>query len=225
MSRLMALTISTKPGDVCWLSRLSRLDNRLFAKVIEQQSVDDRWRIQFFRISADNKVGEVESFLRNEKSFRELRTVKSSGGIIYGTAVVRCGRGCGIEEAGSCILRGVSTGAGGEVVWSFIGTGPELRRFMQRLSERGVRYETRELCVVKPNGGLTSRQELIIKAALELGFFDYPKKIHVKELAQLFGITPATLTETMRKAMKRIVKEHVTLAGSLEKHDEINHTS
>ncbi|MEM4299352.1 MAG: hypothetical protein QXH32_08690 [Candidatus Caldarchaeum sp.] len=39
MSRLMALTISTKPGDVCWLSRLSRLDSRLFAKVIEQQSV------------------------------------------------------------------------------------------------------------------------------------------------------------------------------------------
>ncbi|GBC70208.1 hypothetical protein HRbin01_01918 [archaeon HR01] len=225
MSRLMALTISTKPGDVCWLSRLSRLDGRLFAKVIEQQSVDGGWRIQFFRISADNKAGEVESFLKKEKSFRELRTVMSSDGLIYGTAVVKCSRACGIEEAGSCILRGVSTGAGGEVVWSLIGPGTALRRFMQRLSERGIMYETVELSVVKPNGGLTSRQEMIIKAALELGFFDYPKKIHVKELAQLFGITPATFTETLRKALKRIVKEHVTLAGSLEKHDEISRTS
>ncbi len=212
----MVLTISTKPGNVCWLTRLSGLGTGVFAKVIEQQPLDGGWRNQFFRISADNKAGEIESFLKTEKSFHELRIIKSGDGLIYGTALVKCGKACGIEEAGPCILRSVSTGSDGRVIWSLIGTSTALQKFMRRLSERGIMYETLEMRVVKPKGGLTSRQELMIKAALELGFFDYPKKIHVKELAQLFGITPATFTETMRKALKKIVKEHVTLAGSFD---------
>lgn len=223
MSNLMSLTISVQPGDVCWLSKLSKLDSRLFAKVVEQQSVDGVWRNQLFRIAAHGKAGEVESFLRRESSFRDLKTLRSRDGLIYGVAMVGCSRACGIEEAGSCILRSVSTAANGEVVWHLIGTGPACRKFMQRLTDRGIMYKTLELSLVKSNGGLTSRQELIVKAALELGFFDYPKKIHVKELAHLFGITPATLTETMRKAMKKIVKEYMSLAGCPEIPDEIRY--
>lgn len=219
----MALTISVNPGDICWLSKLSKQDGQLSTKVVEQQSVDGVWRNQLFRIAAGGKAGEVESFLRKEPSFHDVKIVRSRDGLIYGTAMVRCSKACGIEEAGSCILRCVSTGPDGEVVWRFIGTGSAFRKFMQRLADKGIMYKTLELSVVKSNGGLTSRQELIIKAALELGFFDYPKKIHVKELAQLFGITPATLTETVRKALKKIVKEYMTLAGGPEIPDEIRY--
>jgi|GEM_PF-6193785 len=221
MSRLMCLTISVNPGDICWLTRLSRLGEGIYAKIVEHQAAEGVWRNQLFRIPAHNKAEEVESFLKREPTLHDVRIIRSRDGLIVGTAMARCSRACGIEEAGPCILRSVSTGSNGEVIWSFIGTGPAFRKFMQRLTDKGIMYKTLELSVIKSNGGLTSRQELILKAALELGFFDYPKKIHVKELAQLFGITPASLTESLRKALKKIVKEYMSLAGCPEIPDEI----
>jgi len=109
-------------------------------------------------------------------------------------------------------------------VWiecSFIGTSYEFRRFMRRLADRGIIYKILELSVIKFNGGLTSRQELIVRTALELGYFDYPRKIGVRELAQLFDVTPATIAETMRKAVKKIVREYISLTGSPEMPTEI----
>jgi predicted DNA binding protein len=221
----MSLTISVNPGDICWLVRLSRLGEGIYAKVVEQQAADGVWRNQLFRIPAHTRAEEVENFLKREPTLHDVKTIRSRDGFIFGTAMVRCSRVCGIEEAGPCILRSVSTASNGEIIWNFIGTGPAFRRFMQRLTDRGIMYKTLELSVVKSNGGLTSRQELILKAALELGFFEYPKKIHVKELAQLFGITPASLTETLRKALKKIVREYMSLVGGPEIPDEMRYAT
>jgi len=221
MSKLMSLTLAVKPGDVCWLVRLSSLYDRIFVKVVEQQSTEDSSRKQLFRIQAGEKASKIESFIKNISSIRDVKLLKTRDGFLYGVATVRCSRACGIEEAGSCFLRYVTNAPNGEVVWNLIGTGSEFRKFLQRLTDRGIMYKTLNLSVVRLNGGLTSRQELLVKAALELGYFDYPKKIRVRELAQLFGVTPATVTETLRKATKKIVNEYFSLVGGSELPEEV----
>jgi predicted DNA binding protein len=221
MSKLMSLTIAVKPGDICWLARLSAMDDKLFVKVVEQQATEDVWRKQLFRIQAGEKADRIESIIKSTSSIRDVKILKSRDGFLYGIASVRCSRACGIEDAGSCLLRYVATAPNGEIIWNFIGTSSEFRKFLQRLTDRGIMYKTLDLSVVKLNGGLTSRQELLVKAALELGYFDYPKKIRVRELAQLFGVTPATVTEVLRKALRKIVKEYFSLVGGSEIPDEI----
>ncbi len=103
------------------------------------------WRNQLFRIPAHNKAEEMESFLKREPTLHDVRIFRSRDSLIVGTAMARCSRACGIEEAGPCILRSVSTGSNGEVIWSFIGTGPAFRKFMQRLTDKGIMYKTLEL--------------------------------------------------------------------------------
>ncbi|MDG6907756.1 MAG: helix-turn-helix domain-containing protein, partial [Nitrososphaerota archaeon] len=52
---------------------------------------------------------------------------------------------------------------------------------------------------------LTSRQEQIVKMALEMGYFEFPKKIRLEELSQRLGISAGTLSEILRRAEKHIL--------------------
>ncbi|HIQ29953.1 MAG TPA: winged helix-turn-helix transcriptional regulator [Candidatus Caldiarchaeum subterraneum] len=65
------------------------------------------------------------------------------------------------------------------------------------------------ISVQKPRGGLknlTSKQARVLEAAFKYGYFDTPKRISTKELAKKLGISPSTLSETLRRAVKRLLE-------------------
>ena len=91
---------------------------------------------------------------------------------------------------------------------------------MQRLAEQGVFFKVVELSAVKENGsGITGKQELVLKVAYELGYFDYPKRINIRELAELFKLTPATLSEEIRKGLKKILGRYFQESSPIELED------
>jgi len=56
--------------------------------------------------------------------------------------------------------------------------------------------------------GLTERQEQVIYLAYRLGYFDYPRRISLKELGRILGIKESTLSEILRRALKNIVSQY-----------------
>ncbi|MCW4010532.1 MAG: helix-turn-helix domain-containing protein [Candidatus Bathyarchaeota archaeon] len=57
-------------------------------------------------------------------------------------------------------------------------------------------------------GVLTEKQERIFWLALKGGFFDYPRKIDMSELAAKLGISASTLSEIMRRGMRRLLESY-----------------
>jgi predicted DNA binding protein len=55
---------------------------------------------------------------------------------------------------------------------------------------------------------LTENQERIFWLALKSGFFDYPRKIGMAELAAKLGISAATLSEIMRRGTRRLLEHY-----------------
>jgi predicted DNA binding protein len=53
---------------------------------------------------------------------------------------------------------------------------------------------------------LTERQEMALWLALEAGFFDYPKKIDMSELSRKLKISPSTLSEIIRRGIRRLLE-------------------
>jgi len=53
---------------------------------------------------------------------------------------------------------------------------------------------------------LTEKQETALWLALEAGFFDYPKKISIRELSQRLEVSPSTLSEMMRRGIRRLLE-------------------
>jgi predicted DNA binding protein len=55
---------------------------------------------------------------------------------------------------------------------------------------------------------LTAKQHELLKLALETGYFDFPKKIHIRELAKTIGVSTAALAETLNTAKKKILEKY-----------------
>jgi predicted DNA binding protein len=55
---------------------------------------------------------------------------------------------------------------------------------------------------------LTEKQERIFWLALKGGFFDYPRKIGLRELSAKLGITPSTLSEIIRRGTRRLLEQY-----------------
>ena len=55
---------------------------------------------------------------------------------------------------------------------------------------------------------LTENQERVFWLALKSGFFDYPRQIGMAELAEKIGISPATLSEIIRRGTRRLLEHY-----------------
>ena len=55
---------------------------------------------------------------------------------------------------------------------------------------------------------LTDRQLKIVEVAFKRGYYDYPKRISIRELARIFGVSTATVSEILRRGQRKIIKEH-----------------
>jgi hypothetical protein len=55
---------------------------------------------------------------------------------------------------------------------------------------------------------LTENQERIFWLALKSGFFDYPRQVDMKELSKKLGISPATLSEIIRRGTRRLLEHY-----------------
>jgi hypothetical protein len=57
-------------------------------------------------------------------------------------------------------------------------------------------------------GVLTENQERIFWLALKSGFFDYPRQVGLAELSTKLGISPATLSEIIRRGTRRLLEHY-----------------
>ena len=62
--------------------------------------------------------------------------------------------------------------------------GDAIPRFLQSLQDNSVDYEICEISQLSAKQTLTSKQERVMKSALELGYFDYPKRVSTEELVK-----------------------------------------
>jgi predicted DNA binding protein len=80
---------------------------------------------------------------------------------------------------------------------------------IQALEKTGHKVNILKMGKFEPKTGiLTENQERIFWLALKGGFFDYPRKIGMRELSAKLGIKPATLSETIRRGTRRLLENH-----------------
>ncbi len=62
---------------------------------------------------------------------------------------------------------------------------------------------------VEDDAALTMRQEEIVRKAFEMGYYDYPKRTTVREMAALMKVAPSTLTEILQRGERNIIERHL----------------
>lgn len=92
----------------------------------------------------------------------------------------------------------------GTAEWTLAFTdGKSLTQFLKRLESQRINVDIRKLSNVVDQKGLTPRQQQIIIRAIDRGYFDYPRKVHLLALAKELNISKSTLLEILRRAEKK----------------------
>jgi predicted DNA binding protein len=99
---------------------------------------------------------------------------------------------------------------GNIITYSFmVPTFEAYKGIIDDLEEAGHKVNVRKIGKFEQQiGVLTENQERIFWLALKSGFFDYPRQIGMEELATKLRISTSTLSETMRRGMRRLLEHY-----------------
>ncbi|MHA1731883.1 MAG: helix-turn-helix domain-containing protein [Promethearchaeota archaeon] len=99
----------------------------------------------------------------------------------------------------------------GKLSVCLFGNQEGLREVFSELKEKSIKFTVAKVGTVdlQRNKGstlsyLTTKQEKVIRYASEHGYFEIPRNISTKTIADEFGITPAAVLEHLRKATRKI---------------------
>jgi predicted DNA binding protein len=56
---------------------------------------------------------------------------------------------------------------------------------------------------------ITAKQESVLRLAFQRGYFDYPRRIKLKELAELCGMNPATVDEIIKRGERNLLERYL----------------
>lgn len=100
------------------------------------------------------------------------------------------------------------------IIWTVVVDGYDgLKRMLKDFVSSRIDVKVLKVVKAKSNDVITSRQEQIIKIALEAGFFDFPRKISLSQLAEKLNISSSTLAEIIRRAEKNIIEAYFKERG------------
>jgi predicted DNA binding protein len=96
------------------------------------------------------------------------------------------------------------------ILYSFmVPTFEAYQGILAELEKTGHKVNVRKIGKFEPQiGVLTENQERIFWLAFKSGFFDYPRKVDMTELSKKLGISPATLSEIMRRGTRRLLEHY-----------------
>ena len=116
-----------------------------------------------------------------------------------------------MRETG-CFMISAYVNAEGWLEWNLIFTERKcLQNLIFVLEDAGCKVKLKKIANVDDTKMLTAKQEDIIRTAYARGYYDFPKRIGVRELAEMFGISTATLSEILRRGQKKIIEQYLDM--------------
>jgi len=121
----------------------------------------------------------------------------------------RCPLAESILNSGAVILSAVVKDC--EILWSIACTDDEFKRLMNSLDGVNVHYELIwKSKFFDENDDLSYRELEALMIAFNHGYFENPKKIKLEEIAEIIGVSKATASDLLRRAVKKVIKKYVS---------------
>lgn len=112
---------------------------------------------------------------------------------------------CRALATSKCFLVRASTRPDGLLEWELVAEDrPQVSRLVDRLGKVGCEVTLGRLKEVEDDEALTRRQEEILHVAFERGYFDYPKRVSIRDLAAIFHVSISTISEILRKGQTKV---------------------
>lgn len=116
---------------------------------------------------------------------------------------------CRLLAGSECFLTGSTTTKEGRLKWTMLVTQKKaLQELIDNLTKINAGPKLVKLTELSDTDELTKRQEQVTRMAFERGYFDFPRRVGLKELATMFNVSTSTLSEILRKGQRRIMMRY-----------------
>jgi len=192
-----------------WMSEIPQ-KHPVTIRVIDRVPYSEKGVKDLVEIAGPEDVmGEVLEDIRKNPLVSSVdTTVTERGKVIGAITTARC-EICRILTDSDVFLISAESKGGGKVDWTLVLSDKSvLKNIFDHLKSKGVEADLVKLTKIDDKESLTERQDKITHVAFERGYFDYPKRISLRELARMFDVSPSTLSEILRKGQRKIVLDY-----------------
>ncbi len=98
----------------------------------------------------------------------------------------------------------------GKAIWTLICSWENFKKLISSLNNLKLKYELIWKSKLDENENLNEKEAEILKLALYFGYFDDPKKVKLKDLAEMLDVSEATASTLLRRAIKKALKSVLT---------------
>jgi predicted DNA binding protein len=196
-----------------WVENVCR-DEFATVKILSMKAQDHEHLqhvTHFIDITSDKvHAEELDKALRNSPDVTETDIAIVGSNRVVGAVTSNDCLVCSsiMDSKSGYFIGPAATDADCQMSYKLFMAGDDIPAFLQTLHSRGVLYKISEISKVSRARPLTSKQERVLKSALELGYFEYPKRISTEDLSNALGISPSTTSEILRRAEKRIISRY-----------------
>lgn len=208
---MKTLKLKTRPQH-SWLRKLHQecigeIDE---LKLIDCRFIPDKELVQmYFILRAKSNLKNIlksirtaEDVVKSEIFIIEPRTALGS------VTVSRCEICSTIAKSGCHVKKAITKE--GMLEWEIMGSSKNIRFIMDSLLNHNFDFLIADLENLRMNKRiLTAKQEKVLRLAYELGYFDFPRRVSLKEIAEKAGSNISTVSEILRRAVKNLIKSYV----------------
>jgi len=164
-------------------------------------------------------TNDLVSAIKKDEDILDLEVITSGSGQVYGVVTsARC-TVCREVARSNCFLASVSVAPKDHAKWTILGSGDSFRELTGALDRHKIPFEVALSRTLEDKELLTARQEQILTIAFERGYFEFPKKLGLSELASQTGVKTSTLAEILRRGQKKILREYLARRSLL--HEDV----
>lgn len=194
----------------CILSRLAESVDSTFTATYEEVVDDDH--VTFLLVAGDH-ASHFEERLNADASVRSVKRVGPDRLLVTK-------RSCGAIPAirrNHGILQGMDKVHGDLRTFEIVVfTRADLRAIVSELQELGTVSLESLKPVASPSSRLSTRQAEALQAAVEAGYFEWPRRTDAKTIAAELGISHPTFLEHLRKGERKLLSEALAETEPLE---------
>ena len=160
--------------------------------------------------------GVIVESLKLDPYIADVEAIVPPKGRILANLKVRECRACQTLAESEVFLTDATATEDGGLEWHILAPKrASVEKLVGDLRDRGIQVEVAAVKSVKSAGMLTGRQEQVVSLAYKLGYFEFPKKVKLSQLAAKLGVSKSTLSEVLRAAEAKIL--HAYFHGLMRK--------
>lgn len=161
------------------------------------------------RLSSNEKLDVLIDKIRAREEVLRISFNRVSDRAVMGEVVVDKCAACSALKQSDCFMISSKSRTDKWLEWAVAAeSNSMIHELIGKLSKNRCDVHLTKISASHGASGLTQRQDEILHFAYNNGYYEYPRRISLRNLSMIFDISPSTMSEILRAGQRRVFSDY-----------------